>query len=646
MTQIDTYIECPFRFFAERVLRLEDEREDDPGLTPRERGELTHRIFQQFFERWAAAGRGAVTEGNLDDARRLFASVTDDALAGIAPADAATERARLLGSAISPAMGDRVLRHELERDAEVVERRLEEPLDGTYVFVDADGVECTIALRGKADRVDFLHDGHFDVVDYKTGRAPGGRAIQLPVYAHVAQQRFQGHRGRSWKARAADYVAFRGRAITHALGRSEKERDERLAEAQQQLVAAVGAIGRGEFPPRPAECGRARGVRTTASAARTTSVRSMRKGDSRQLSLFAAQAPADAGGEPRREGETTTETVDGVEPGAADVLPEPPDAEERAHAVNPAEHVVLEASAGTGKTSVLVQRYCNLLAAGVDPANILAITFTRKAAAEMRERILRELRRDALRSPAGRRRWLELRDRVGDIAISTIDAFCLSLLREFPLEADLAPAFRVAEDTEVARMTERALDLALRAGRAIAAEDEPVAQVLAEMSTRQLRAGLGHLLDRRSVALPALAGFLARSDAPTSAAVAVDTAIEALRRALADVAGGAAGFFDAGPAESSRFRLLRRDLQDALDGRLARGADRRRALEHVAEYSSRRKGSRGRNCRWPGGCSGTRTRSAGTGPPSRRSRPPSPRCSSGSTVTSTASWRAGSSASP
>ena len=55
--------------------------------------------------------------------------------------------------------------------------------------------------------------------------------------------------------------------------------------------------------------------------------------------------------------------------------------EARRLAVDPSRHVVLEASAGTGKTSVLVSRYVNLLDAGVDPANILAMTFTRKAAA-------------------------------------------------------------------------------------------------------------------------------------------------------------------------------------------------------------------------------------------------------------------------
>ena len=69
-----------------------------------------------------------------------------------------------------------------------------------------------------------------------------------------------------------------------------------------------------------------------------------------------------------------------------------PDAPARAFATDPRENVLLEASAGTGKTTVLVTRYLNLIAAGVDPRNVLAITFTRKAAAEMRHRILEALR--------------------------------------------------------------------------------------------------------------------------------------------------------------------------------------------------------------------------------------------------------------
>src|SRR4029079_4447537 len=65
----------------------------------------------------------------------------------------------------------------------------------------------------------------------------------------------------------------------------------------------------------------------------------------------------------------------------------PPDQASRDFATDPRNDVVLEASAGTGKTRVLVDRYARLIEQGVDPPHILAITFTRKAAAEMRDRV-------------------------------------------------------------------------------------------------------------------------------------------------------------------------------------------------------------------------------------------------------------------
>src|SRR5438034_8554622 len=215
----------------------------------------------------------------------------------------------------------------------------------------------------------------------------------------------------------------------------------------------------------------------------------------------------------------------------------------RAHAVNPAENVVLEASAGTGKTQVLVERYVNLLLAGVDPENILAITFTRKAAAEMRQRILERLR-EASHSQIDAGRWRDLRERLGDIAISTIDAFCLSLIREFPLEADVDPGFDLADETEIPRLVDEALDAALRIGRHLAQHDDEVAMVFVQLGERRLRAGLAALVGRRLVARDGLRDFLEFGPRDLTSAVACRRATAKLRDVLLSVPGGIRTFLE------------------------------------------------------------------------------------------------------
>ena len=80
-----------------------------------------------------------------------------------------------------------------------------------------------------------------------------------------------------------------------------------------------------------------------------------------------------------------------------------PDAAERRRALDPGRSFLVQAPAGAGKTELLVRRYLRLLATATEPEEILAVTFTRKAAAEMQRRVLGALAgAGAANAPAGR----------------------------------------------------------------------------------------------------------------------------------------------------------------------------------------------------------------------------------------------------
>src|SRR5262245_56467722 len=100
-------------------------------------------------------------------------------------------------------------------------------------------------------------------------------------------------------------------------------------------------------------------------------------------------------------------------------------------------HVAVTAGPGAGKTTVLVERYLHILrTTGASVDHIVAITFTNRAANEMRERLRHELDQ-LLRSAASeeRRKWMRHKRTLDGAIITTIHGFCARLLREFPIEA-------------------------------------------------------------------------------------------------------------------------------------------------------------------------------------------------------------------
>ena len=131
-------------------------------------------------------------------------------------------------------------------------------------------------------------------------------------------------------------------------------------------------------------------------------------------------------------------------------------------------NLMCEASAGTGKTRALVDRMVETVAAGAaDISHMAAITFTRKAAGEMRSRFLRALEeaseREAVLNSGRARRLRDAVQRVDQCAIGTIHAFCARLLRERPFEAGLPPDFGEVEEREEVWLARDAWDRFLQA---------------------------------------------------------------------------------------------------------------------------------------------------------------------------------------
>jgi ATP-dependent exoDNAse (exonuclease V) beta subunit len=118
-------------------------------------------------------------------------------------------------------------------------------------------------------------------------------------------------------------------------------------------------------------------------------------------------------------------------------------------------NVCVAAGAGSGKTFVLVERFVELVRSGADPREVLTITFTERAAREMRERIAKELA-SLPGAPAG----------LEGAWISTIHGFCARLLRTYAVEADVDPAFTILRDLPLARVRRAAFAEAQAAFRA------------------------------------------------------------------------------------------------------------------------------------------------------------------------------------
>ncbi|MFO7743609.1 MAG: UvrD-helicase domain-containing protein [Anaerolineae bacterium] len=158
--------------------------------------------------------------------------------------------------------------------------------------------------------------------------------------------------------------------------------------------------------------------------------------------------------------------------------------------------VAVTAGAGTGKTRTLVARYLSLLVDGLPLRGLVAITFTRKAAREMRNRVRREVRRilETDRLPEDERaRWRTMYEQLDAARIGTIHSLCAEVLRHHPAEMGIDPRFEMVEEGQMALLQARAVDAAL----AQAADDPETVRLFADFGERDLRRAAGRLLERR-----------------------------------------------------------------------------------------------------------------------------------------------------
>ncbi len=169
-------------------------------------------------------------------------------------------------------------------------------------------------------------------------------------------------------------------------------------------------------------------------------------------------------------------------------------------AADPLHTVWVTANAGSGKTHVLVERVARLLLSGAEPSAILCITYTKAAAAEMSARLFARLSKWTVMGDAeltaelaelceeapeieicrnARRLFARALETPGGLKIQTIHAFCEKLLQQFPVEAGMAPGFRVMNDRDTEAQVSAAISEIL--STAESAKDTGLAEALSSV---------------------------------------------------------------------------------------------------------------------------------------------------------------------
>ncbi len=446
VTEIETWLRDPYSIYARHILNLKSLKPLDEPTDAADYGSLVHagmnHFLRTFGETWPddaydqmlAAMNRALREAELRPALRAWWKPRLERIAGwLLEADAAHRAAAPLVAIHSEALGRLVLR----------------------------GPAGDFRLTGKADRIDLRADGTLAILDYKTGTIPGPKAVdaglapQLPLEAAMAAAGAFGPDA-AGPVTALIYWHLTGGGASPGEERAlfKKDPAATLAASAKALDGLRSLIATFDSEEQP-------------YVSQPNAALAPRFSDYAQLARVVEWSAA---------GATRITTRGTNKPMASETLLEMPreSPRDRANrtqrdASDPGVSAFVAASAGSGKTKLLTDRLLRLmLTDGVRPERILCLTFTRAAAAEMSLRLQRLLGRWVTMDDAALNEQLAslaltpsaiLRERAralfalvldlpGGMRISTIHAFCQSLLRRFPLEAALSPHFRLVDDRD------------------------------------------------------------------------------------------------------------------------------------------------------------------------------------------------------
>ncbi len=446
-TTLEGFDVCSYRWFVSHEL---DPQPLDPPPDPLVQGGLMHAALERLYKE-RPGGDPLPRPGSLAAwsarGRELVAEIVAERELGSHPAERAMARRveRLL---------ERFLAEEAERETGGFEPWLLEAAFGEHEDSERPALELDgWGLHGAIDRVDRAPDGRALVIDYKLSGSVTPREkfeeqakLQLPLYLLAVAEHWGGepvgglyHPLRGTSTRRPRGVVAEEAAVDLA-GYGLYDRDLVDAEGLERAAGRLPPPCRRDrrphaqrrHPPRPGPAPRPARARHLPQLLHLRPDLPPRpgarvRGGRRGGGAMSRRAP-------------TPEQAAAIEIGGRDVL--------------------LEAGAGTGKTGVMVDRYCRLACdKGVSPDAILAFTFTDKAAAELRQRIRAELTR---RAEAGSERAAKLLTAIGGAWVTTIHGFCNRLLAGHPVAAGIDPGFRVLDAPETTRAAREAFDEALR----------------------------------------------------------------------------------------------------------------------------------------------------------------------------------------